>query len=89
MTKNKHTIKRAKNAPTPKQSGVIRQTKEWQSAVAQIDQGKAIEIRLPDTFNGSIRHPVNAFMNALKRKYRKGYLIYARAGVIYCLPKDI
>jgi hypothetical protein len=88
MTKSKTGVKASKSAPTPKQSGVIRQTKEWAKVVSQMEDGKSIEIRLPEHFNGSIRHPINAFMAAMKRKYRKTYRIYARNGTIYALPKD-
>ena len=84
--KSKH-VKSAKDVPNPKQSGIIRNTKEWFDAVGQMDQERQIEIRLPDSFNGSIKNPINAFIAALKRKYRRRYHVYARNGVIYAVPK--
>jgi hypothetical protein len=56
--------------------------------VSQMEEGKSIEIRLPESMSAAIRHPINAFMAAMKRKYRKTYRIYARDKVIYALPKD-
>jgi len=86
MSKRKTGVKDAKNPPRPKQSGIIRNTPEWKNAVSDIEAGKSIEIRL----NGGLdlTNPVNAFVQALKRKYRRSYKIYAREGVIYALPKD-
>ena len=84
----KQGVKIAGKVPDPKQSGIVRKTKEWASAVEQIERGQSIEIRLPDKLNGEMRSPINAFLAALKRKYRKTYRIYARNGVIYALPKQ-
>lgn len=89
MTKVKSGVKTAKDVPVPKQSGVVRKTKQWASAVERLDKGEsAIEIRLPDHLNGSIQNPINAFLAALKRKYRQNYSIYARNGVIYAVRKE-
>jgi hypothetical protein len=87
MAKNSG-VKTASKVPEPKQSGVVRQTKEWASAVARIEAGERLEIRLPEKLNGTLRSPINAFVAALKRKYRRTYQIYAREGVIYALPKE-
>ncbi len=81
-------VKAASKPPEPKQSGLIRKTKEWTDAVREIKEGKSIEIRLPEHLNGSMRNPINAFVAALKRKYRRGYRIYAREGVIYAIHKE-
>jgi|HubBroStandDraft_4_1064222.scaffolds.fasta_scaffold651277_2 hypothetical protein len=85
MSKHKTGVKAAKNPPRPKQSGIIRNTPEWKNAVQDIEAGKSIEIRL----NGELdlRNPVNAFVQALKRKYRRSHNVYAREGVIYAIPK--
>ena len=88
MTKSKLGIKTAKNVPKMKEWGVVRKTDEWKRVVAQVEAGKSIEIRLPDHLNDSIHNPNNAFMAALKRKYRRTYQIYARARVIYAIPKE-
>lgn len=85
--KSKH-VKTSKVVPLPKQSGIIRNTAEWFDAVGQMDQGRQIEISLPSTFNPTIRGPVNAFIAALKRKYRRSYHIYAVKGVIYAVPRN-
>jgi|HubBroStandDraft_6_1064221.scaffolds.fasta_scaffold317466_3 hypothetical protein len=84
---SRKAVKRAKSVPRPKQSGLIRQTVEWTAAVRQMDVGKQIEI-LPPTSTPSLSSPINAFMAALKRKYRRSYHIYAVKGVIYAVPKN-
>ena len=89
MTKTKSGVKTAKQVPVPKQSGVVRKTKEWAAAAARLEGGDpSIEIRLPEHLNGSMRSPINAFLAALKRKYRKEYTIYARNQVIYAVRKS-
>ncbi len=84
----KHGVRTASKPPEPKQSGLIRKTKEWTDAVREIKEGKSIEIRLPEHLNGSMRNPINAFVAALKRKYRATYHIYARDAVIYAIRKE-
>jgi hypothetical protein len=87
-SKNKNGVSHAKSTPLPKGWGIISKTKEWREATSEIGMGKSIEIRLPDHLNGSLRSPINAFMAALKRKYRKTYRIYALKGIVYCVPKQ-
>jgi hypothetical protein len=84
MTKTR----KVKAIPAPKQSGVVRKTKEWADMTVKMDKGQLVEVRLPDHLNGSVKHPINAFMAAMKRKYRRTFQIYARGGVIYAIPKE-
>lgn len=83
--KSKSAVSKTSHPPRPKLAGVVRRTPEWASAIKQIEAGKSIEIRL--TSLGEVRNPINAFLAALKRKYRKTYQIYARNGVVYAIPK--
>lgn len=84
----KRGVKITSKPPAPKQSGLIRQTREWREAVAAMEAGKPIEIHLDGKLDGEMRSPVNAFLAALKRSFgTKEYKIYARGGVIYALPR--
>jgi hypothetical protein len=74
------------SAPQAKISGIVREMKEWADATRQLDAGKSIEIKLESVV--PLKSPINAFIAALKRKYRRKYHVYARNGVIYCVDRD-
>jgi hypothetical protein len=76
----------AKIRPPAKVSGIIRSTPAWAWVVARIEKGQEVAVEIHNPIDGIV-NPQNAFLAALKRKYRRTYQIYARNGVIYAVPK--